>query len=378
MELTNYQTVALYSFLLATVFGFIAAKTNFCTMGAISDWILFGDKGRLSAWLVAIAIAIIGSQFLHTQQLINLNESIYLSSNLNWLGHLLGGFMFGIGMTLAAGCGTRSLQRLGGGNLKSLVVILMMALTAMMTLSGLLAPLRINLIEATQIDLSQLAMVDQSVVSFVANILGIDSFAILRWLLTMLFVTGLLGFAMMQQEFRSRLDNILAAVVIGLLIIAAWYLTGVVGFDEFEPIRLESFSFVAPIGNTLQYLMTYTGSSINFGIAAVFGVIFGAFSYALLTGTFKIETFQSRHEMISFLVGGSLMGSGGVLALGCTIGQGITGISTLALGSVMALTAIVLGSVLTLKVQYRLLEGASPLCALAQALCSLNPFCRRR
>src|SRR3989344_7077932 len=167
MELSNVQNVVLWGFLVAVAFGAIANKTNFCTMGAVSDWVNMGDKNRLRAWFLAIGVAILGSQFLQAQGYVDLGKSIYLSANLGWLGHALGGFMFGVGMTLGGGCGQRTLVRVGGGNLKSLVVMLLMGITAYMTLRGLLAPVRINVIETASLDLAARNISDQSMATLI-------------------------------------------------------------------------------------------------------------------------------------------------------------------------------------------------------------------
>ena len=133
------------------------------------------------------------------------------------------------------------------------------------------------------------------------------------------------------------------------MVAAGWYLTGVIGFDDFEPMPVESFSFVNPMGNSIQYLMTFTGAAINFGIAAVGGVITGAFLMAKARGEFHLESFTAADDFLRHISGGALMGTGGILALGCTIGQGVTGMSTLALGSLIALLSIILGGVWGLK-----------------------------
>ena len=163
-------------------------------------------------------------------------------------------------------------------------------------------------------------------------------------------------FALRDSQVWKSFDNLLAGIGIGLIIAGAWYVTGVLGFDDFDPIPLEGLSFISPVGNTLSYLMTYTGSVINFGIAVVLGMIFGSFLYSIATGGFRIESFNDKSDLVNHLVGGVLMGFGGVMSLGCTIGQGITGMSTLALGSVMALVSIIFGCVLTLKMQYYLYD----------------------
>ncbi len=151
-------------------------------------------------------------------------------------------------------------------------------------------------------------------------------------------------------------------------------MTGVVGFDDFDPVRFESYTFVAPTGESLMYLLTFTGSTISFGVAAVFGVILGSFLYVVLTGKFRLETFSDGGDMVRHLLGGVAMGFGGVLALGCTIGQGVTGMSTLALGSLLSLASIVFGSALTMKIEYHRLDDKSFLSALRQSLVEMKLF----
>jgi uncharacterized membrane protein YedE/YeeE len=167
------------------------------------------------------------------------------------------------------------------------------------------------------------------------------------------------------------MDNILAGVVIGAGVIAGWYVTGFLGVDDFDPVPVESMNFISSTGNTVNYLMSFTGSTINFGIAVVVGMIAGSFVYAVISSKFRVETFSNRSEMVSHLVGGALMGFGGVLAVGCTIGQGVTGMSSLAMGSLLATVAIVFGSALTMKVEYYLLDEMSFGQALAMALADL-------
>lgn len=357
MEFTTVQIVALWGFLLAVLFGAIANKTNFCTMGAVSDWVNMGDKSRLRAWFLAMGIAILGSQALQLFTPVNLTNSIYLTSNFSWLGYLVGGLAFGVGMTLAAGCGQRTLVRVGGGNLKSLVVLLVLAITAYMTLRGLLALVRINAIEVTNVDLSTARnMSDQGVATFLSSFTGVANTPVLRWIVAGVVGLALIAFALKNAEFRKSFDNMLAGISVGLFVIAGWYITGVVGFDEFEPVRLESYTFVAPVAENLNYLMTYTGSAISFGIAAVFGMLVGSFIYAIVSGKFRTETFTSRSDMVAHIIGGVLMGFGGVIAFGCTVGQGITGMSTLAVGSIITTAAIIFGSAMTMKVQYHMLD----------------------
>jgi uncharacterized membrane protein YedE/YeeE len=369
MEWTPVYKVAALAFALGVVFGAVGNKTNFCTMGAVSDWVNMGDKGRLRAWFLAIGLAICASQGMQALGWVDLGEAIYLTPNFGWLGYLLGGTLFGIGMTLAAGCGQRTLVRVGGGNLKSLVALLFLGITAYMTMRGLLALVRVNAIEISNV---QLEAGSQGIGALFAAAVGFNNAAAVSWVVTAALGGGLIVFALAGRDFRRSFDNLLAGIVIGLLIPAGWYVTGVVGFDDFEPVRLESYTFIAPAAETLQYLMTYTGSTISFGVAAVFGVILGSFLYAVLARKFRIEYFVQRDDLVRHIWGGILMGFGGVLAMGCTVGQGITGMSTLALGSLLTLVSIIFGSAVTMKVEYYRLDDMGFWAALRQALADMR------
>lgn len=355
MEFEHYQKIALYGFILAAIFGAIANRTNFCTMGAVSDWVNMGALTRLKVWLLAMGIALIGTQTMHATGTIDVSGSIYLSTNFTWLGYIIGGFLFGIGMTIGSGCGQKTLVRVGGGNLKSLVVLMVMAITAYMTLRGLLALLRLQINDPTALDLSERGLTTQGIPEILSMWTGLSS-SMLAIVLTILIGGGSILYALKDAGIRKSFDNMLSGVGIGLLIASSWYVTGVLGYDDFEPVPLEGISFISPVGNTVSYLMTYTGSVINFGIAVVFGMIAGSFLYSILTGTFRFESFNDQSDLVHHLWGGVLMGFGGVMALGCTIGQGVTGMSTLALGSLVAALSIVAGCAFALKMQYYLYD----------------------
>lgn len=372
MEWEPVYRVAMLSFMIGIIFGAVANKTNFCTMGAVSDWVNMGNKARLRAWFLAIGVAILITQTMQFNSTIDVTEAIYLTPNFGWLGYLLGGFVFGVGMTLASGCGQRTLVRVGGGNLKSLVVMLLLGISAYMTMRGLLALVRVNAIEVVNIDLATKGFANQGMGTLIASAIGLENDALVTRTIAALLSAGLIAYAFMDKEFRHSKDNILAGVVIGLIIPAGWYVTGVVGFDDFDPVRLESYTFIAPTGQSLMYLMTFTGSTINFGIAAVAGVILGSFLYVIITGKFRLETFNDRTDMVRHMLGGVLMGFGGVLALGCTVGQGITGMSTLALGSLMALISIIFGSALMMKIDYYLMDEEGFFSALHNALTDMR------
>jgi uncharacterized membrane protein YedE/YeeE len=349
-ELAPYVTGG--AFALAFLFGAVGNKTHFCTMGAVSDWVNMGHTGRLRMWLLAIAVALLGSSALHLAGVVDLSKSIYPGPNFTWLSYLVGGFLFGVGMTLGSGCGSKTLIRVGAGNLKSLVVYIFLGIAAYMTLRGLLGAFRVGVLEKATITLPQ----------------GQDLPALLglhRALIAALIGGGLLAFIYSSRQFRSSFDYTLGGVVTGLVVVGGWYVSGHVGRVAEDPNtlqeafvatntgRMESFSFVAPFAFTLEYLMLWTDKSkiITYGIASAAGVIAGSATYALATRSFRWEGFRDAEDTANHIVGGILMGFGGITALGCTIGQAISGISTLALGSIMTFAAIVAGSAATMKYQ---------------------------
>jgi len=350
-ELAPYVTGG--AFALAFVFGAVGNKTHFCTMGAVSDWVNMGDTGRLRMWLLAIAVALLGSSALHLAGVVDLSKSIYPGPNFTWLSYIVGGFLFGVGMTLGSGCGSKTLIRVGAGNLKSLVVYIFLGIAAYMTLRGLLGAFRVGVLEKAAITLPQ----GQDLPA----LLGLN-----RAILAALIGGGLLAFVYSSKHFRSTFDYTLGGVVTGLVVVGGWYVSGHVGHVAEDPNtlqeafvatntgRMESFSFVAPFAFTLEYLMLWTDKSkiITYGIASAAGVIAGSAAYALATRSFRWEGFRDAEDTANHIVGGILMGFGGITALGCTIGQAISGFSTLALGSIITFVAIVAGSAATMKYQY--------------------------
>lgn len=340
--------VGLCGFGLGLIFGATVQRTDFCTMGAISDMVLMGNRNRFRAWILAIAVAVLTSQALHLAGAVDLNESIYLTLNVGWAGAIVGGLMFGFGMTLAGGCGSKILVRLGAGNLKSLVAVIFLGIFAYMTLRGLTGLARVRLEAWTNLDLDDSGLAAQGLPDLLAVLTGL-SIAAARALATVAIAGSMLWFCFKDRSFRGSPANLTSGIILGLLIGLGWIATGVVGLDDFEPTPLASLTFVAPVGNGIQYLMTFTGATINFGIASVGGVIVGAFLMAKARGAFRIESFADAGDTIRHMVGGALMGTGGILALGCTIGQGLTGMSTLALASVLAFLSIVAGGVLGIR-----------------------------
>lgn len=356
------STIAWAAFALGVVFGFVGNKTNFCTMGAVSDIVNMGDWTRMRMWMLAIGVAIIGTTVLQLTGQFDVAQSFYTGNRLIWFSNLLGGTTFGVGMTLASGCGSKTLIRIGGGNLKSLVVFVFLGISAYMTMRGLFAVWRVAFIDSVDVTLST----GQDIPSILAGV-GLAHDTALT-LATAIIGGGLLLFALLDREAR-RSDILLGGIIIGGLSVAGWYLTGHVGYVEEHPRTLEeafigtnsgsaeSFTFIAPIAYTLELLMLWSDASriVTFGIAGTLGVIAGSAVYALTSRTFRIESFQQSDDLVRHIVGAILMGFGGVTAFGCTIGQGITGFSTLAIGSIITTAAIIAGAAATMKIQYWLL-----------------------
>jgi len=348
------------AFALAFVFGAVGAKTQFCTMGAVSDVVNMGDWNRMRMWLLAIAVATAGASALQLSGLVDLSKTIYTSPRFTWLSYIAGGLLFGIGMTLASGCGSRTLIRIGTGNLKSLVVAIVLAITAYMTLKGILGVFRLAALDSVGANFAS----GQDLPSFIAYAVGLDKKLVLS-ALGLAVACSLLAFVFKAREFRT-FDNVLGGLVVGLVVVGGWVLSGNVGHLAEDPAtleekflatnsgRMESFSFVAPQAYLLELFMLWSDKSrvMTFGIAAVLGMFSGSLAWSLATRSFRLESFRDAEDLINHLVGGALMGFGGVLALGCTIGQGISGLSTLALGSFLAFFSMIAGAALTMKVQY--------------------------
>lgn len=339
-------------------FGALVAATNFCTMGGLSDWRTLGDTRRLRAWMLAIAVSIAGAQVLAATGVTELSRAMYLAPSLNWLGALVGGFLFGIGMVYAGGCASRNLARVGGGDLRSLVTLLLIGLFAYMTIGGLLGPVRNAVERATSLDLAAAGTATQGLGDLLARVAPVAP-GTAALALGVIAALGLAAFCFADADFRASPKNIAAGLGIGLLVTAGWALTGL-AFDELadKPVAPISLTFVRPTGDTMEWLGRFTALGLpGFGVASVIGAILGAFLVAVANGSFKIQTFADTGDTLRNMGGAALMGIGGVTAGGCTVGQGITGLSTLAAGSVLALAGIVVGGRYGLARLERALEG---------------------
>ena len=352
------------SFALSLLFGAIAQRTHFCTMGAVSDVVNMGDWTRMRQWGLAIGVAMAGFALLAYTGLIDPTQTLHGGNRWLWLSATVGGLMFGFGMVLSSGCGSKTLVRVGSGSLKSLVVLLVMGWAGFATMKGITAVLRVDTVDRVAVDFSGTASLPQ----VLAGPLGMAPVTLLL-VLGLLIGAVLVVWALRGEQFL-RVDNLLAGFGIGGIIVAMWWVSGHLGHlaehpETLEEVylatnsgRAEALSFVAPVSYTLDWLMFYSDKSkvLTLGIVSVFGVIAGSALMALWSRTFRWEGFGSTEDVANHLAGAVLMGVGGVTAMGCTIGQGLTGLSTLGLNSLVAFAAIVAGAVFGFRYQMWRLE----------------------
>ncbi len=347
------QSLAVGGFIIGLLLGAIVFRTNFCAMGSISDIVSFGDYRRFRAWLLAGATAIIGAQWLQHAGVVDLSKSMYLAPSLNWAGNLIGGTLFGFGMVFAGGCASRNLARVGGGDIRSLITLLVLGVSAYIAMTGILGPFRLALEQATAIPLGAAT---QSLSDLGGKLFNARPGAAVPTA-TAAVVGILLAFCFMDPKFRTSWLHIASGIGVGLCVVAGWALTGLT-FDELadKPVAPVSLTFVRPSGDTLEWLQRSTALGLpSFAVASVFGTIVGAFMMAQASGQFRIATFSDKGDTLRNLGGAVLMGIGGIMALGCTIGQGITGLSTLAAGSFLTLAGLIGGGVLGVRALEKLL-----------------------
>jgi uncharacterized membrane protein YedE/YeeE len=334
--------VVLAGLVIGLIYGAVGLLSGFCMMSSLRGWWAEGDGRLVRAYALAIGVAIATSQLLAAGGVVDLGKSIYLQPQFSAPVMFLGGLLFGYGMVLSNGCGSRALVLLGRGNLRSFVVVIVLGIFAEMTLKGLIAPARIALVQASQ------ATAKVTSVPGLLSSFGLGDVAA-RMLAASVLSAALIIFAFAHAPFRKSWGQIAAGLIVGVLVAAGWYATGYLGADDFNPTPVTSLTFIAPIADALQYVMLSTGSTLNFGIVTVFGVFAGSLATALATGRFHLEGYQSPRHMLRSAGGAALMGAGGVMAFGCSVGQGLTGLSTLALASFVAVAGILVGTAAGLR-----------------------------
>jgi uncharacterized protein len=356
-SLTNQVLFAAFG--LGVLFGAVAQRSHFCTMGAVADIVNIGDWGRMRMWVVAIGVAVIGFNLMVALGWVQASNSIYSGPRVPWLSNLLGGGLFGFGMVLASGCGSKTLVRIGGGSLKSLTVFLVLGFAAYASMRGVVAVLRVATVDRVSFSLP--ANQDLPSLLSAASGLPIESSALASGLL----VGGLmLLWALLKPEGRQT-EVLLGGVGIGLLVVAAWWVSGVMGHLQEHPVTLdetfvatssrnmESLTFVAPMAYSIDWIIMFSDANkrLSMAVLSVLGVVLGSALVAVFTRSFRWEGFAGTEDTAKHLVGAVLMGVGGVTAMGCTVGQGLSGVSTLSLGSFIAWAGILGGASLGVRYQ---------------------------
>jgi uncharacterized membrane protein YedE/YeeE len=329
MTLDTNGQVAVAAFAIGVAFGALARWSGFCMRGAVEDALTTPNAPRLRGFLAAMVVALLTVQALVWTGHLDLSKAVVLPTSLFWGGALLGGTMFGVGMVLTGGCGTRMLVLAAGGNLRAVVSFLIFGLVAYATIRGVLAPARAQLMGATTVALAR-----QALPPVVGGIFVALALAVIVW-----------------KRVPAR--HLIAGALIGLLVPAGYLATGMLGADDFDPVTVESINVTRGGGDALVYLLTFTGAKLNFGIAFVAGIFVGALAVVGVKRDFRLVGFEQPADMLRYAGGAALMGVGGVLALGCTVGNGLTGVASLAPTSFIAVPAMVLAAAVTMKWRWR-------------------------
>ncbi|MDH4133275.1 MAG: YeeE/YedE family protein [Gammaproteobacteria bacterium] len=351
------------SFAVCVIFGALARRTDFCTMGAISDIFNMGSWIRMRMWGMAVGVAMIGFYFMVWKGLINPSQTIYSSGRILWLSAIVGGLMFGFGMVLASGCGSKTLVRIGEGSLKSLVVFFVMGLAAFSTMGGLAAMLRNNTVDLVALNIET----GSEVPMWLSAVFGVGA-GNTGMAMALLVGGGLVVWSLANRKFRSSANNILAGAGIGLVLVAMWWILGHMAFvpehpDTLSPAylgtasgKMQALSFTSPMARTLDWVIAFDDAkTLTLGVVSVFGVVLGSMAYSVYSRGFQWEGFHSTQDTALHIIGALFMGVGGVTAGGCTVGQGMSGLSTLSVTSMIAVVGIMLGAVQGLRLQRWLL-----------------------
>ena len=320
----------LFALGLGLVLGAAAQISRFCLRRAIVAEA--PDRGQAGAvWITAFAVAIAGFQLARSAGLVDLEGHRYLDPSIPVAAILLGGFAFGVGMILTRGCASRLTVLAATGNLRAVMVLAVFAVVAHATLKGVLSPLRTT-IAAPTVDLPFGSLSD---VAFAAPLAA---------------ALALLGAAYLIRTHRPPVLHLVLAAAIGLVPVLGWATTSVLLMDSFEPLEVQSAAFTLPWTDTLFWLMASTAIPAGFGTGLIGGVLLGSFASAALRGELKLESFESPAQTLRYGAGGVLMGFGGVLAGGCTIGAGLSGSATLGVSALLALAAIIVGGAFASRV----------------------------
>ncbi|TPQ39099.1 mmebrane protein [Bradyrhizobium guangdongense] len=323
------------------ILGVAGRAGRFCTLAMLEDAFFGLDYRRLKSFALATAVALLATQALAEFGVVDLSRSIYLTASIGLGGAIIGGLMFGVGMALVGTCGFGTLVRVGGGDLRAIVVFLVLGLSALATMRGITGVLRVTLIEPLSVQLAEGS--NQTLTS----LLGAGGAA--RAILVAAIGAALAFWALADGRLIRSPRLLASGLAVGAAIAFGWFATGWLADDEFDPVRVSSLSFVAPLGDTILYIATFSGARLNFGIGSVAGVITGSFAAAMLARGFRWEACDDARELKRHMIGALLMGIGGIMSMGCTIGQGLSAFSTLSVSAPVTMLAIACGARLGLE-----------------------------
>lgn len=325
------------------VLGVAGRAGRFCTLAMLEDAFFGTDFRRMKSFALAAAVALVATQALVEFGVVDLSRSIYLTPAIGLGGSIVGGLMFGVGMALVGTCGFGTLVRIGGGDLRAIVVFLVLGLSALAAMRGLTGLLRLMLIEPLSLPLPE--GTNQTLTSLLSPSLGAATRAIL-----VAVIAAALGFWALADGKLIRSPRLLiSGLAVGGAVAFGWFATGWLADDPFDPVRVSSLTFVAPLGDSILYVATFSGARANFGIGSVAGVVAGSFAAAQLARGFRWEACDDARELKRHMTGALLMGTGGILSMGCTIGQGLTAFSTLAVSAPITMLSIACGARLGLE-----------------------------
>ena len=316
------------------IFGLLVKNHRFCMVAATGNYFLIKDNRQLLAFIAALMVAITGTQILEFTETVAIADSSYRNSQLDWFGASLGGIIFGIGGVIAGGCATRTLVRSAEGSIHAFIAVLFFMLFAAFAQFGFLETTRLGITSSTAIELAG----DASI----ATILNLP-----QWLPAVVVVGLMLVYTVKSWNPDAKF-MVIAGVIIGALVVCGWYITGVLAQDEFDPTKPSAITVSGPLARFGYILISGKFPALSFAISFVIGIVAIVLAFSLISGQFKFEA--PKAGAIKFaVIGGSLMGIGGIMAYGCNVGQGLTGISTLSLESMLAFAGMFIGTTAAIK-----------------------------
>ena len=345
--LADATLLALFGLSGGVILGLAARLGRFCTLGAIEDMLYQNSTLRLRMWGLAIGVAGLGAALLMAFGGLDPALSIYHRAPWSPVMAIAGGLIFGYGMALAGNCGFGALARFGGGDLRSFVIVLVMGISAYITLSGPLAALR-----TTLMSLSAVPTGLRSYPQLFDVLLGLPvpfGNALLSGAITL--------WAISNRSILTNPQSLFWGAAVGLAITSGWAGTAWIAANGFSSFPVQSHAFTAPLGETLLFLMTSSGGGLSFGVGSVFGVLLGAFIGSLIKGHFRWEACEDPRELKRQVLGAAMMGAGAVMAMGCTIGQGVSAFSLMTFNAPLVFAAIFAGAAFGL---HQLITGFAP------------------